>query len=97
MASFFQRMTSLVSRNSNKFLEESIDEDEAENERQRHFNQLKQRRRSAPDIRRRDRLIHIPDTSDENLSAHFSTSILPRKHYNSTGKLIEKKGGLFFF
>jgi hypothetical protein len=83
MESFFQRMTSMVSRNSTRVFEQDIDDDE--NERQRQLSYLQDRRRSAPDIHRRERLIRIPDqkgTSDEQISTRFH----PRKHYNSTGK-----------
>lgn len=99
MDSFFQRMSSMVIKQSNKVSEEDVDDnddddiDDIEAERQRQFHYLAGRRRSAPDIRRnivlKNHLIQIPPhkgTSDEQISTHFHTSILPRKHYNSIGK-----------
>ncbi|CAF4661199.1 unnamed protein product, partial [Rotaria socialis] len=88
MESFLQRMSSLVTRTNNKFIEEDIDE--IENDQQRRFSYLQQRRCSAPDIRRRgatmDRLTRVFDhkgTSEEQITNHFSSNIFPRKHYNS--------------
>ncbi|CAM4749266.1 unnamed protein product [Rotaria magnacalcarata] len=92
MESFLQRMSSLVTGNSNKFIKE--DTDEIENDQQRKFSYLQQRRCSAPDIRRRgvtmDRLARVLDhkgTSEEQITNHFTSNIFPRKHYNSIGKL----------
>ncbi|CAF0878881.1 unnamed protein product [Rotaria sp. Silwood1] len=92
MESFFQRMSSFVIRNSNKFIEQDINE--IENERQRQFTYLQERRCSAPDIRRRgitiDRLTRVLDqkgTSEEQITTHFNAHMLSRKHYNSIGKL----------
>lgn len=93
MESFFQRMSSIVIRNSNKIFERDIDE--IENERQAQFNYLQERRCSAPDFHRRglaaDRLARLLDqkgNSEEQITNHFNTNVLPRKHYNSIGKLI---------
>jgi len=70
-------------------------DDEDKNERQRQFQYLAERRRSAPDIRRRtvpiNRLIEIPaqkGISDEQIATHSHTNIVPRKHYNSVGKFF---------
>ncbi|CAF3614862.1 unnamed protein product [Rotaria sordida] len=92
MESFFQRMSSLVIRNSNKYVEQDIDE--IDNEEQRQFTYLQQRRCSAPDMRRRgtttDRSAQTLDqkgTSEEQITTHFNTHMLSRRHYNS----IERK------
>jgi hypothetical protein len=103
MESFFQRVSSIVIKNSNKFFEQDMDDDDDDdhvddddrNERQKEFHYLAERRRSAPDIRRRaviiNRSFQIPaqkGTSDEQIATHFHTSILTRKHYNSIGKFF---------
>jgi len=96
MESFFQRVSSVVRRHSNKFFEQDMD-DEDKNERQRQFQYLAGRRRSAPDIPRRGvtihRLIEIPahkGISDEQIAKHLHMNIVPRKHYNSVGKFFLK-------
>ncbi len=92
MESFFQRMSSIVIWNNNRFSEHDIDNEEA-NEREKRFQYLVKRRCSAPDIHRNvmgiNRVIRIPNNkgiSDEQIATHFYTSKLPRKHFNSTGK-----------
>lgn len=93
MESFLQRMSSFVTRNNNKFNDEDINE--IENEQQRRFGYLQQRRCSAPDIRRRgmaiDRSTRVLDhkgASEEQITNHFNSTMFPRKHYNSMGKLF---------
>ncbi|CAF1113983.1 unnamed protein product [Adineta steineri] len=87
MESFFQRMSSIVLRSNTK-----EDMDEEDNERRRHFRHLQERRRSAPDIRRRgllnDRLVRIPDqkgTSEEQIPMHLTTATSSpwEKQFNS--------------
>ena len=88
MESFFQRMSSIVGRNNKKFSEEDMDEEESERHRQ--FNNLKGRRQSAPDVRRRT-VFRVPDvkgTSDEQIATHLNTTTVPRKLSNATGKLF---------
>ncbi|CAF4708405.1 unnamed protein product, partial [Rotaria magnacalcarata] len=52
MESFFRRISSIVRRNSNK--SPDIDEhDDEDAEQQEYFRQMRERRLSAPDIRRR--------------------------------------------
>jgi hypothetical protein len=98
MESFFRRMSSIVRRNSNKSFEPDENEQES-NGRARHFREMQQRRRSAPDIHRRappaDKTSMEPEkkiTSSEainsqNLPAQSSTTNLTLKQYSSTGKL----------
>lgn len=100
MESFFRRMSSIVRKNSNK----SVESDE--NEREEQFRYLQQRRRSAPDIRRRgvplERIAldsSEQDSSTERLVSHSiinqsSTGILARKQYDSTGKSIVYRSDL---
>lgn len=92
MDSFFQRVSSIVSRHNIRFFDHNIHNGE-DNERRQQFLYLAGRRCSAPEIRRyavvsNTRLLPIPTgkgTSDEQIAVHSSTNILPRKHYNSTG------------
>ncbi len=95
MDSFFQRVSSLVRRNSQKLFEQEIDDEEEQNQ-QRQFHHLAGRRRSAPDIHRHvpaiNRLIRTPahkGTSDEQIASHSHTNFLPRKNYTSTGKFLQ--------
>lgn len=99
MESFFRRMSSMVRRNSNK--SSDIDEnDEEDNEQQEHFRQMRGRRLSAPDIRRRPIPVdRIPMESDQTitlieksnfpkLTTQTSTTILTYKQHRPTGKLF---------
>jgi hypothetical protein len=95
MQSFFQRVSSIIRRNSSKLIEQKID-DEEENSRQRQFHSLAERRRSAPDIQRRalaiNRLVQIPSqkrTSAEQITIHVVTDMFSRKQYNSIGKFFK--------
>jgi hypothetical protein len=105
MESFFRRVSSIVRKNNNKSYDtddneqENHDEEEENNGRRRQFRQMRGRRRSAPDIRRRaptaDKLSmesNQKGTSSEQidsqrLSAQSSTTALTRKQYSSSGKL----------
>jgi hypothetical protein len=94
MESFFQRVSSIVIRNSSRFFEQDMDDDDDENQQQHQFQHLAGRRRSAPDINRNsapaNRLVRIPahkGTSDEQIDTRFHGHMLSRKHYNSIGKL----------
>jgi hypothetical protein len=95
-------MSSIVRKSSNK--SSDADENESvhsqdEDLRQRHFQQLQQRRRSAPDIRRRTTPIDkLPLESDQkgtsfeqinsqNLSTQMSNNNLSwKQHSNTTSK-----------
>jgi hypothetical protein len=91
-------MSSIVRKNSNK--SSDADENESENSqdeniRQQHFRQMQQRRRSAPDIRRRTTPIEktslesdqigtsFEQINTQNLMTQTSTNNLARKQYNS--------------
>ena len=96
MESFFQRVSSIVIRNSSRFFEQDmdVDDDNDENQQQRQFQHLAGRRRSAPDIHRNsapvNRLVRIPThkgTSVEQIDTRFHAHMISRKHYNSIGKL----------
>ncbi|CAF2521023.1 unnamed protein product [Rotaria sp. Silwood2] len=91
-------MSSIVRRNSNK--SSDIDEhDEEDNEQHEHFRQTRERRLSAPDIRRRtvpvDRISSESDQkatlseqiNSSKLTTQTGSSILTRKHYRSGGEL----------
>lgn len=76
--------------------QDQIDEDEFERKLQ--FRYMQERRRSAPDIRRRVALIGRLSSGASDSPANFEhnstqindtstrTSIIPRKHYDSIGK-----------
>ena len=91
MESFFQRMSSIVLQNKDK---EDEDLDENETFRQQHFRHLQERRRSAPDIRRRgvvsERLGRVLDqkgTSEEQIPTQFSSApVRWRRYVNANGK-----------
>lgn len=90
MEAFFQRMSSIVLQNKDK---EDEDFDENETFRQQHFRHLQERRRSAPDIRRRgivtERLGRILDhkgASEEQIPTQFSPApVHRRRHVNVNG------------
>jgi hypothetical protein len=103
MESFFRRMSSIVRKNNNKSFDPDENEQENhgdDNERHKQFRYMQGRRRSAPDMRRRTIPVgRIPTESDQEFTSveqinsskmtlQTSTSILPRKHYYSTGKLF---------
>jgi hypothetical protein len=96
MESFFQRVSSIVIRNSGRFFEQDIG-NENDNQQQRQFQYLAERRRSAPDIDRNTtpikRFIRIPTykgISDEQIAQRFHATMLSRKHYNSIGKFLHR-------
>ncbi len=97
MKSFLHRMSSIVRKNSNK----STDGDENEegnNEQERYFREMQERRRSAPDIRRRAIAnAEIPMESDENgtsieqmnsqkVVTQINLTLLTRNKYSSMRK-----------
>ena len=91
MESFFQRMSSIVLRSNTK---EDMETEDDESERQRQFRHLQERRRSAPDIRRRgllnERLLRTANqkgTSEEQIPTHLTTATSPwRTPLNSVGE-----------
>lgn len=92
-------MSSIVRRNSNKST--SIDKDDDDDDQsQEYFQQMRQRRLSAPDIRRRmnpvdrtqigsDQKVKLTEQSSlPKLSTQTSTGLLTRRQYKSISKSI---------
>ena len=96
MESFLRRMSSIVRKGSNKSSDARDNDDE---QHQEHFQYLQQRRRSAPDIRRRNNQVEKTSMElDQKVTSveeiHSRTSILStntsnfiRKQHQSISKL----------
>ncbi|CAF3520493.1 unnamed protein product [Rotaria socialis] len=101
MESFFRRMSSIVRRNSNK--SPDIDEHNGEDaEQQEYFRQMRERRLSAPDIRRRSHAVdRVLMESDQKIALFQQTSLQKLTPQTSiglpTGKQNRSKGMLFLF
>jgi hypothetical protein len=99
MESFFRRVSSIVRKGSNKSFDVE-EKDEEGDGRLRRFRQMQQRRRSAPDIRRRtipideismesdQKVASFEKINSQNLTIQSSTTIFTRKQSNSTGKFF---------
>ncbi|CAF0897394.1 unnamed protein product [Rotaria sp. Silwood1] len=95
MESFFRRMSSIVRRNSNKSSDVDEHDEEDNEQQQQRFRQMRERRLSAPDIRRRampvDRISSEFDqkatlfeqTNSPKLMTRTNTNIVTRKNYRS--------------
>jgi hypothetical protein len=97
MKSFLHRMSSIVRKNSIKSTDGDENEEE-NNEQERYFREMQERRRSAPDIHRRAiPIAEIPMELDENgtsieqmnsqrVATQINPTLLTRNKYSSMRK-----------
>lgn len=101
MESFLRRMSSIVRKTNHKSSDPGDNEDDNDQEEideESHFHRLQQRRRSAPDIRRRtnqgektpieldQKVISVEEINSQSLIRHINTNSFTRKQYQSIGK-----------